>query len=63
MSIWFIQLHLKEIRVIDYFEASGEGLDYYIDLLNKKGYKYGDHYAPHDIQVRELMSGKSRLEG
>jgi phage terminase large subunit len=23
---------------------------------------YGDHYAPHDIAVRELGTGKSRLE-
>ena len=30
---------------------------------DKKGYIYGKHYAPHDIQVRELGSGaKTRLE-
>ena len=23
---------------------------------------YGKHWAPHDIQVRELASGRSRLE-
>jgi hypothetical protein len=31
-------------------------------VLQAKGYVYGTHYAPHDIQVRELGSGKSRVE-
>jgi phage terminase large subunit len=26
------------------------------------GYAYGTHWAPHDIQVRELGTGRSRLE-
>jgi len=30
--------------------------------LNSKGYSYGTHYAPHDIEVRELGTGRSRLE-
>jgi hypothetical protein len=48
--------------MIDYFEGSGEGLAYYIAELSKKGYLYGKHYAPHDIAVKELGTGKSRLE-
>jgi len=51
-----------EIRVIDYYEASGYGLDHYVKVLRDKPYTYGKHYAPHDIRVRELGSGKSRLE-
>lgn len=62
MSIWFAQLHANEIRLIDYFESSGEGLTYYINELNKKPYVYGDHYAPHDIEVRELTTGASRKD-
>lgn len=50
------------VRVIDYYEASGYGLDHYAAALDKRGYKYGKHYAPHDIAVRELGTGKSRLE-
>src|SRR5581483_1127670 len=26
------------------------------------GYTYGTHWAPHDIQIKELSSGRSRLE-
>ncbi|MGE4416822.1 MAG: terminase, partial [Marinobacterium sp.] len=46
----------------DYYEASGEGLAHYVQVLQSKGYVYGDHWAPHDIRVRELGTGKSRLE-
>ena len=60
--IWFYQLVNKEIRIIDYYESSGEGLSHYAKKLGQKPYSYGTHYAPHDIMVRELGSGKSRLE-
>lgn len=62
MSIGFFQKNGLQWRMIDYLEGSGEGLAYYIAELNKKGYLYGKHYAPHDIVVKELGSGKSRLE-
>lgn len=61
-AIWFFQVLGQEIRIIDYHEDSGEGLPYYAKILDQRGYKYGDHWAPHDIQVRELGSGKSRIE-
>lgn len=61
-AIWFTQSIGKEIRVIDYLESQGEGLPYYAAELQKKGYVYGEHYAPFDIQVKELGSGVSRLE-
>jgi phage terminase large subunit len=50
------------VRIVDAYEASGHGLDHYVRVLNERGYTYGDHWAPHDIQVRELGSGRSRLE-
>lgn len=62
MTIWFYQVVGQEIRFIDYLSGSGEGINYYIQELIKKNYVYGDHYAPHDIAVRELGTGKSRLE-
>jgi hypothetical protein len=48
--------------LIDYYEASGEGLQHYVRVLQGKPYVYGRHIAPHDIEVRELGTGKSRLE-
>jgi phage terminase large subunit len=62
-SIWFVQsLRGGEIRLIDFYEASGEGLPHYAAVLTAKGYHYGRHVAPHDIMVKELASGRSRLE-
>jgi hypothetical protein len=61
-SIWFSQsFPTGEVRLIDYYENAGFGLDYYKKILDAKGYSYGEHHPPHDIRVRE-MNGKSRLE-
>lgn len=61
-AIWFTQQVGGEIRFIDYYEAMGEGIQHYVDVLNSKGYAYEAHFAPHDIEVRELGTGKSRRE-
>jgi hypothetical protein len=62
-AIWFAQVFRGgAVNVIDYYENGGVGLDHYADVINRKDYTYGDHLAPHDIEVRELGSGKSRLE-
>jgi phage terminase large subunit len=61
-AIWCVQVVGKEVRVIDYYEASGEGLAHYANWLRTKPYSYGDHYLPHDAEVKELGTGKSRVE-
>lgn len=61
-AIWFAQMVGPEVRLIDYYESSGVGLDHYVSVLNSKGYNYTDHILPHDVRVRELGTGKSRLE-
>lgn len=61
-AIWFVQRSGREIRVIDYYEMSGEGLPHYAKILQNKDYVYSRHIAPHDIEVRELGTGKSRRE-
>lgn len=64
-AIWYMQEIGSEIHWIDYDEGSGEGLDYWAGVLNDKEWKanYGQHWAPHDIKVREWgNAGKSRWE-
>ena len=61
-AIWFTQTIGREIRVIDYYESSGEGLPHYAKKLQSLPYVYSVHHAPHDIEVRELGSGRSRKE-
>ena len=62
MTIWFTQDVGREVHVIDYIENSGEGFPWYARALQEKPYVYAGHHAPHDIAVRELGSGKSRIE-
>jgi len=66
MSIWFFQAMGKEIRLVDYYESNGKGMEHYIQYLtqwaDRNGVIYGQHLAPHDIEVRELTSGRSRKD-
>ena len=61
-AIWFSQTVGKEVRLIDYYESSGSGLEHYVKVLKDKGYNYAAHNLPHDAEVRELGTGKSRVE-
>ena len=61
-AIFFTQNIGRAVHVIDYYEARGEGLPHYCKVLSSKNYLYGEHNAPHDIEVRELGTGKSRRE-
>lgn len=59
-AIWFCQQIGGENRLIDFYEASGVALDHYVRMLNDRGYIYGYHILPHDVEVKELGTGKSR---
>lgn len=61
-SVWYAQEAAGEIRFIDYDEFTGMGLPDVIKQMDAKPYKYAQHIAPFDIEVRELGTGKSRLE-
>lgn len=64
-AIWFCQFHGAEKRVIDYYEASGVGLDHYVRVIkdeSRANWIYETHILPHDVQVKELGTGKTRLE-
>lgn len=61
-AIWFTQTIGREIHVIDYYEQTGEGLAHYAKYLQSLPYIYSGHHAPHDIEVRELGTGRSRKE-
>ena len=60
--IIFTQTIGRAVHIIDCYENRGEGLPHYCRVLDQKGYLYGTHNAPHDIEVRELGTGKSRRE-
>lgn len=61
-AIWFFQVAGGEVRVIDHYEASGHGLQHYVGVLAARGYQYGQDFVPHDAKVRELGTGRTRVE-
>ncbi len=63
--ILFYQVLGQQIRIIDCYSNSGEGLQHYVNILEKghrSQYVYGNHYAPHDIMAKDLSTGRTRLE-
>lgn len=56
-AIWFYQIAYKEVRVIDYYEASGQDIKHYCDTLKSKPYKYSKHNVPHDAANKLLAAG------
>lgn len=62
-AIWFFQQAGREIRVLDYFETSGEGLPSIVrQAIAGRDMLWGTHHLPHDVMVRELATGRSRYE-
>lgn len=61
-AIWVCQVVGQEIHLIDFVENHGVGLDYYVNWIRDNGYATAEHLLPHDVQVRELGTGKSRKE-
>lgn len=62
-ALVFWQQIANEIRFIDAYSASGHGLDHFVKVMrNEKPYIYGRFYFPHDVKVRELSTGQSRVE-
>jgi len=61
-AIWFVQPIGPVLRVIDYIENSGVGVDWYVRELEKRPYTYARHIWPHDGENKEWGTGKTRKE-
>lgn len=62
-AIWFYQVIAGEVRILEYFFANNESIDYYINyIISKKDYKYNAHYLPHDAKARTLASGGRSIQ-
>lgn len=62
MTVGFWQRTSEKMKLIDYYENSNLGLPHYVKIVKEKPYTYGKHFAPHDIEQRELTTGKTRKE-
>lgn len=61
-AIWFWQVVGAEVRVVDFYEANGESIEHYAKVLHAKPYRYEADFVPHDARVRELGTGRTRIE-
>lgn len=58
-AIWCFQVLPDGIRVVDYCEASGQGLEYYAQWLDARGYR-GTDLLPHDARQRMPVGNPPR---
>lgn len=62
-AIWFFQIVGKEIHIIDYYCASGKGIEHYVEILSDKPYKYAKiHWLPHDAKAQQLAANGKTIQ-
>lgn len=62
MVILMVQRGPMDIRILDYIEDSNRTLDWYVAELEKRKYRWGTDYLPHDGRTRNFQTGKSTEE-
>lgn len=60
--VWFAQVAGNEVRIIDHIRVSNQSIVDTARAVLAKPYAYGTHYLPHDVEVRELVTAKSRRD-
>lgn len=61
-TIWFVQFCGQEIRCIQCYANNRKPAGHYVNYLNSQPYTYEEHFFPHDIEVHEYSTGKTRRE-
>jgi hypothetical protein len=65
-SIWFFATVGAQLLVLDNYTASGVGLEHYRDHIEKiyaeRGWTHGVDWVPHDAMVKEMGTGRTRVE-
>lgn len=61
-AIWFMQNVGREYRFIDYYENRLQDIEHYCRIIKEKGYLYGTHYMPHDVEHQMLGMKTSRRQ-
>lgn len=62
MTIGFWQRSGAEVRCIDYIEESHHTLDWYVGQIEKRPFRWGVDFIPHDGRSRNFQTGKSTEE-
>lgn len=59
MVIGMVQRGPQDVRIIDYIEDSHRTLDWYVAQLEKRPYRWGADFLPHDGATKNFQTGKS----
>lgn len=62
MTIIFVQRGLRDVRIIDYIEDSNRTLDWYVAQIERRSWRWGSDFIPHDGRARNFQTGKSTYE-
>jgi phage terminase large subunit len=65
-SIWWFQVRGGQVFVYDCYSANAAGVDHYAEVCRKKAAEYGwtqgVDFVPHDAEVMEWGTGRTRVE-
>lgn len=65
-SIWWFQVVGGQLFVLDFYTASGAGVDHYAEVVEGRrkehGWQDGTDFVPHDAKVKEWGTGRTRVE-
>lgn len=65
-AIWFWSVVGTQVWVYDHYASRGVGLEHYSDYIDKlyakRGWLHGSDWLPHDARVKELGTGRTRVE-
>lgn len=59
MTIAMVQVGPQDVRIIDYIEDSHHTYDWYVAQLDKRPYRWGTDYLPHDGKTKNAQTGKN----
>lgn len=59
MTITMVQVGPQDVRLIDYLEDSHRTYEWYVTQLEKRPYRWGTDYLPHDGKTKNPQTGKN----
>jgi hypothetical protein len=58
-AIWWWRFSGQGVDFIDHYEATGEPLSHYFDVIESRGWEFTKIWLPHDARARTLQTGVS----
>jgi len=62
LAIWFWQALAGKIAVVDYYQSHDGNIEAAAAEIIGKGYRRGTDWVPHDAKVRDIGTGRTRIE-